>query len=181
MKIIFCGSQGTGKTTVLNRFRNEGWNVITEVVRILAREEGVKINELGDEEGQLKIFNKYKELLNTQKDYISDRGMPDVIAYTHYLVSEGKVHPSVLWNQLDDLTYFIDSNNPLICYFPIEFPVVNDGLRSTDEEFRSTIDSNIKSILDNEKIPYITVKGTVDERVNMIKQAIKDKYDVDVN
>lgn len=177
MKVIFCGSQGTGKTTVLNVFKNEGYPVITEVVRILAREENVKINEMGDEEGQIKIFNKYKELLTTENDYISDRGMQDVIAYTLYLVGQGKVHKRILWEQITELDDFAHNNNALICYFPIEFPVVNDGLRSTDEKFRSFIDVNIKKILDILDIPYITVTGTVEDRVNMIKQAIKDKFE----
>lgn len=176
MKVIFCGSQSTGKTTVLNVFKNEGYPVITEVVRILAREENVKINEMGDEEGQIKIFNKYKELLNTDNDYISDRGMQDVIAYTQYLVGQGKVHKHVLWEQMVELDEFINNNDVLICYFPIEFSIVNDGLRSTDEEFRSFVDVNIKKLLDILNIPYITVTGTVEDRVNMIKQAIKDKF-----
>lgn len=177
MKVIFCGSQGTGKTTVLNVFKNEGYPVITEVVRILAREENVKINEMGDEDGQIRIFNKYKELLTTENDYISDRGMQDVIAYTQYLVGRGKVHKHILWEQMDELSNFIDNNDVLICYFPIEFSVVNDGLRSTDEEFRSFIDVSIKKILDVLNIPYITVTGAVEDRVNTIKQAIKDKFE----
>ena len=67
MKIILTGSQGTGKSTVLKEFENEGWNVITEVVRNLSKE-GIKINEMGDEEGQKRIFDTYKELLMEMKN-----------------------------------------------------------------------------------------------------------------
>ena len=41
-RIIFTGAQGTGKTTVLNHYKENGKNVITEVVRRLAKK-GVKI------------------------------------------------------------------------------------------------------------------------------------------
>lgn len=171
MKLIFTGTQGSGKTTILNLFRDSEWNIITEVVRKLSKE-GIKINEMGDEESQSKIFETYKELL-AGDNYISDRGLTDVAAYTWYLVNEGKVHPSILWEQLADIEEFFNKHSDaLVCYFPIEFPVVDDGVRSVDEEFRKKIDNNIKRILDDYKIPYITITGTVEERVNIIKEQI---------
>ena len=66
MKIIFTGAQGTGKTTILNHYKEQGYNTITEVVRKLS-EEGVKINEMGDLKGQQKIFNEYNKLLNKEE------------------------------------------------------------------------------------------------------------------
>ena len=176
MKILLTGTQSTGKSTVLKEFENDGWDVITEVVRNLSKE-GIKINEMGDEEGQMKIFDTYKELLNGNKIYISDRGLTDVAAYTWYLVCKGKVHPSILWKQLEDIDDFFENNRDvLVCYFPIEFPVVDDGVRSVDEEFRKQIDNYIKDILDTREIPYITVTGTVEERVNQIKNSIFASY-----
>lgn len=176
MKILLTGTQSTGKSTVLKEFENDGWDVITEVVRNLSKE-GIKINEMGDEEGQNKIFDTYKELLNGNKIYISDRGLTDVAAYTWYLVCKGKVHPSILWKQLEDIDDFFKNNHDvLVCYFPIEFPVVDDGVRSVDEEFRKQIDNYIKDILDTREIPYITVTGTVEERVNQIKKSIYASY-----
>ena len=56
-RLIFTGAQGTGKTTILNHFKNEGYNVITEVVRNLSKE-GVKINEMGDESSQARIYDE---------------------------------------------------------------------------------------------------------------------------
>lgn len=171
MKLILTGAQGTGKTTVLNEFEKGGWNIITEVVRKLSKE-GIKINEMGDEEGQTKIFDTYKELLQCE-EYISDRGLTDVAAYTWYLVAEGKIHPSILWEQLACIESFFENNQDVVvCYFPIEFPVVDDGVRSIDEDFRKRIDHYIKDILDSREIPYITVTGSVEDRVRMINDEI---------
>lgn len=170
MKILLTGAQGTGKSTILKELEKEGFDVITEVVRNLAKS-GVKVNEMGDEEGQKTIFKTYQKLLNEKTDYVSDRCLVDVAAYTNYLVCEGKIHPSLLWEQLEDVEDFTLSNpKALVFYFPIEFPVVDDGFRSKDEEFRKKIDENIKNILNSRHIPYIEVRGTVEERLNTIKQ-----------
>ena len=180
MKILLTGTQGSGKTTILNEFKNAGWNVITEVVRNLSKE-GIKINELGNEDGQKKIFETYKKLLS-EGHYISDRGLTDVASYTWYLVNKGEIHPSVLWEQLEDIDDFFRSNpDALVCYFPIEFPVVDDGVRSVDEDFRKEIDNNIKSILDSREIPYIIVTGDVENRISIIKNAIVEKLDITMN
>ena len=83
-KLIFTGAQGTGKSTILNHYKEKGMNCITEVVRNLSKQ-GININESGDESGQKVIFETYKEVLTQPGDYISDRGLTDVLAYTMYL------------------------------------------------------------------------------------------------
>ena len=60
-KLIFTGAQGTGKSTILNHYREQGMNCITEVVRNLSKQ-GININESGDEIGQKTIFETYKEV-----------------------------------------------------------------------------------------------------------------------
>lgn len=61
--------------------------------------------------------------------------------------------------------FYHDNPDIEICYFPIEFPVVDDGVRSTDEEFRAEIDFLIKTFLDSAEIKYHTITGTVEERI----------------
>lgn len=167
-RIIFTGAQGTGKTTILNDFRNRGKNVITEVVRNLAKE-GIKINEMGDEKGQKKIFNTYEKLLSEQVEYISDRGLIDVLAYTMHLNKKGLVSDKLVKSQFNALKKFVKNNQDIIyCYFPIEFDVVDDGVRSLDEDYRREIDNNIKEILISLGAPWVTIRGGVEARVNMV-------------
>lgn len=166
-RIVFTGAQGTGKTTVLNHYKENGKNAITEVVRKLAKK-GVKINADGDEKGQTKIFKEYKKLLSeiTPDGYVSDRGLIDVVAYTIYLSKEGKVTKEFAEKQLKALLKFRQENPDVTyCYFPIEFDVVDDGVRSQDEQFRKDIDTLIKYLLDTCKVNYITIRGTVEERI----------------
>lgn len=167
-RIIFTGAHGTGKTTILNEFKNKGKNVITEVVRNLAKD-GVKINEMGDEKGQKKIFSTYEKLLSEQTEYISDRGLIDVLAYSMHLNKKGLVSDKLVKSQFNALKKFVKNNQDIIyCYFPIEFDVVDDGVRSLDEDYRKEIDDNIKEILISLGAPWVTVRGGVEARVNMV-------------
>lgn len=171
-RIVFTGAQGTGKTTVLKEFESKGLKVITEVVRQLASK-GVKINKDGDEKGQTKIFKEYKDILSelSVDGYISDRCMVDVLAYTMYLAEQGKVTDEFVQKQKKQLVKFKNENPDIAyCYFPIEFDVVADGVRDTDEDFRKAIDINIRKILVEVGIQPIIVKGTVEERVAKVQR-----------
>lgn len=171
-RIVFTGAQGTGKTTVLKEFESKGMNVITEVVRQLASK-GVNINKDGDEKGQAKIFKTYKDLLGeiSLKGYISDRCLIDVTAYSMYLAEQGKISKEFLQKQMKQLVKF-KAENPDIayCYFPIEFAIVDDGVRDLDEDFRVAIDKNIQKLFEICGIQPIIVKGTVEERVQKVQR-----------
>ncbi len=173
MRIILTGSQGTGKSTVLNHYKGT-YPVITEVVRNLSKK-GVKINEMGDEEGQRKIFNEYVKLFK-KKNFISDRGLTDVYAYSLYHFDQGKLSLDELSQEAGKIDE-LKKEDILWVYFPIEFDVVDDGVRSTNEEYRKYIDEAIKQTLDSFGIKYITVHGTVEERIKQIDQAIKNHYE----
>jgi predicted ATPase len=170
-RIIFTGAQGTGKTTVLNTFKEYyGINTITEVVRNLSKK-GVKINKDGDESGQAKIFKEYEKLLSaTTKDgYLSDRGLFDVVAYTMYLNRIGKVSDKFLDGQLKKLNKFLKTNSDITyCYFPIEFDLVDDGVRDMDVEFQKEIDSNIQRLLEASGVNVVWIFGTVERRIKTV-------------
>lgn len=177
VKVTIVGAQGTGKTTVLNYFRNTFLTPITEVARNLSKQ-GVKINEDGDKKSQDVIFQTYYDLLSQDIDYISDRGLFDVIAYTSYLDDTGKINDNheTLINQLNKLELFIKNNpNAIVVYFPIEFQLVDDGVRSTNESFRTSIDNRIKELLEYFYPDYITVHGTPEERIKQIIDAIDNR------
>lgn len=172
MKLIFTGSQGTGKSTILCSTPIE--NKITEVVRSLSKT-GVKINRAGDAEGQNIIFGAYKVLLTQKGDWVSDRGLTDVLAYTIYLQAHSKDDDerskltNEMLNQLEELIrYNRRSPDVMYVYFPIEFDVVGDGVRDTDEKYRADIDALIVRLLDISGAHYITIHGSVEERTKAI-------------
>lgn len=177
-RLHFVGAQGTGKTTILNHYKDQGYNVITEIVRNLAKE-GVNINEMGDVEGQKTIFGSYQKLLKSKKGYISDRGLVDVLSYTfsHALVEDDENGPLKKLADKQFLTadkFYKDNPDIQICYFPIEFEVVDDGVRSTSEEFRATIDFLILNFLEAAGLPYHTITGTVEERIAQVDKILSE-------
>jgi predicted ATPase len=172
MKIILTGAQGTGKTTVLNEFRDAGFEIVTEVVRNLAKK-GVNINKDGDEKGQTKIFNEYKKIFTSNDHFISDRGLIDVVAYTVYLARHGKVSEEFANKKIKQLHKFLLANHDsYYCYFPIEFDVVADGVRDLDEEFREEISNIILSLLGALGISFVVMHGSVEERTSKLQSLI---------
>ena len=167
-KILLCGASGTGKTTVLNEFKKHGWDVQTEVVRTLMKEKGIKINELATEEGQAMIMETISKQIGENDYFVADRCWFDALAYTKWSSDHGKFSKQFYEDQYAEgiLAFTNDMDKTLIVYFPIEFPLVKDGVRSEDENYRKEVDENIKKLLD--PWPHITVHGSVEERVFQI-------------
>ena len=187
MYIHFIGAQGTGKTTLLNQLAEESikvdsginFKIITNVVRNLVETEGVKINKKGSSKSQNIIFEKYFDIftsLDGYIDWVSDRSLIDVVAYTKYLYDHKKSSKKCYEAQIKWLKLWYDRDpkikNTIFVYFPIEFEVVGDGTRSLDEEYRREIDNNIKSILEELGINYYVMEGTQDERLEMMKNIV---------
>lgn len=154
MKLIFSGTHGTGKTTTFNELRKypdfKDHIFITEVVRNLAKY-GLKINKNADINSQKIIFDTYYKIFTENNTYVSDRGLIDVLAYSIFLAKKNqndKGFNELVQNQFNILKKFITETNELVMvYFPIQFPLQTDGIRDADPEFQKNIDKNIRHIL----------------------------------
>lgn len=192
MKYLIVGAQGTGKSTLLHHF-DDKMNVVTEVVRNLAKTEGIAVNENGNMEGQTRIFDTYYKILSeTGSPYISDRGLTDVIAYTCYnmrkLIANGKITQEegegFIEDQINRFIDFSEKNDDVVYFYvPIEFDVVDDGFRSTDEEFRKEIDKNISDLFEYMEnlhmgLNVFTLHGTVEERLETMEEIMKNYGDI---
>jgi predicted ATPase len=172
-RIIFTGAQGTGKTTLMNILKTDNIKSLS-----IARKAAIKNNGLPSdkqrEQYQKDLFSTAIEMLS-DTNYISDRGLTCITAYTCLGVLNGSISRDLAYEQYETLKKFhYDNPDILVVYTPIEFDIIPDGVRSTDKEHQANVDFMIKSILDNAGINYITVSGSVDERISQIEVAIKN-------
>lgn len=183
VKINFVGAQGTGKTTLLEAARRDEYfkdlQFCTEIVRDLVKKKNLSINESGNEKSQEIFFDAYNEVLK-KDNYISDRCLIDVHAYTNYLFNHPKIDDEkelqLLCKEIFREEYILKSLNQksfgIIIYFPIEFELVDDGVRSLNPDFQRFIDNEIKDILDKYQLSFYTIRGSVEQRLKQLKEII---------
>jgi nicotinamide riboside kinase len=179
MRIIFSGTQGSGKTTLVNELKNikffEEYAFAQEIVRDLMRE-GLKINEDGDDVLQLSVYTKHAANLMKTRNLVSDRGFVDAVAYSRVTKSNGKV---------SDLTVRIGKElleasikwTDIFFYIPPEVPLKDDGVRSMDEDFRGKVHQAFLEVYEETGIKPCILTGTVEERLSQIIQEINRKMD----
>lgn len=170
-RIILTGAQGTGKTTLMNELTKDGTRAISHI-RKTAEEYNIDVSN-ATEEGQKIFYSTLKKELSSKKNYVSDRGLTCVAAYTFNKAITGEISKKTADKQYLEFVKFMDKNpDVLIVYVPVEFDVEADGVRSEDIIFQSKIDFLIKNILETTGVPYITVTGTVEERLAQIEAAL---------
>ena len=181
MNVYFTGAQGTGKTTLARQLEELGFKMIPSITRKLIDEgklDSKRTSRGATVESQKIIFDEYLKTFRSEKSIVSDRFLTDVLAYTKFIYRQ-KEDPEIL-NELhrerellDDLAYeqglMYGDADALVFYTPVEFEIENDGLRDTDPEYQKTIDEIIKRDLLGHGIRFIELRGTVEERMNTIK------------
>ena len=179
IKVILTGAQGTGKTSVMNKLPQELKDIgIREVIRNMTKEDhSIQINEHGNEWSQNRFFFEYLYLFAKYPEYISDRGLIDVCGYTKWLAELGKVSWETYEKQLLVLKdWCLRHPDVVYVYFPICFPVVDDGYRDTNEENRKAVDRCIREVIEelpNSGAMLRISNGSVEERVKEIEMLIK--------
>lgn len=171
-RIVLTGAQGTGKTTLMNALAADGTRTLS-IARETANELGWPPADDQVETYQKDLFAKALKALSSKKSYISDRGLSCIAAYTFDGALQEKVAKKTADNQYLKLQKFHQDNpDVLIVYTPVEFAIEDDGLRSVDPEYQDRIDFLIRNILETSGVKYITVTGTVEERVAQVEKAL---------
>jgi nicotinamide riboside kinase len=176
MKIAFTGAQSTGKTTLLEAIKqNEQfrykYEFIDEITRRMIKK-GLKINEAGSNTTQLLIMNEHiKNVL--YENAIMDRCVLDGVVYTDWLYHQGNLEKWVFDYAVNVFTHY-KNRYDYIFYLKPEFPIVDDGTRSINTQFRDEIVDIFEHYVTLVDIPVISLTGTVANRLETFYNTINN-------
>ena len=192
MLVSFTGAQSTGKSTLLDECKGQldgEWRFIPEVTRLVKRRHNVNINELGTDKTQNYILEAHiVNVLNYDTDnrvhnisgHVLDRCSLDGMVYTQYLYNHGQVKRSTLDYSRSVCNMLIDKYD-IIFYTDSNIPIVDDGERSIDVNFRDEIVDIFKRYiaLDSKRLDtkIRTLSGTVDQRMKIVLDTINNEQE----
>lgn len=180
MKIVFIGAHGTGKSTLATDLQRclskiKSFPLIESVARQCRS--ALKSNDIYkilDDNAQDKMkqemitdfaFWDFERICSWNIDCIMTRCPLDVVAYeiVNYGHNEG-----VLKNlsKLFDFKFKGYFNNCIFFYIPIEFDLVDDGIRPMGKEYQKKVDKAMLDLVNNLDLPIITITGDKQERLN---------------
>lgn len=182
MIVVLTGAHSCGKSTLVEFFRGkEGFECIDSVTRSTISKEDRKVDGVEnldkaqyailDNIGKATIDLVKRNAENPDKVFLLDRCVFDFIAYSRCFNKKGLVSDECLYaieRVCKDYSKYYD----LVCYLPIEFSIVDDGVRSLDEELRKDVDREILSQVLWNEVKAIKLHGSVLQRVQSIQNAI---------
>ena len=100
-----------------------------------------------------------------------DRSIIDVIVYSRLLLGKDN-YVEKLGIELFNL---IKKNIDVIFYLPIQFPIIDDGIRNPDAYAQMRFDELLKEIMQELNINCTVVRGSMWERNNLLFKTITEK------
>ena len=172
MKIGFTGTMSVGKTTLVKALQElpelAEYKFTTERSKYL-RDLGIPLNTDSTIKGQtVFLAERASELMYPR--IITDRTVIDVMAFTNLAESI----PYYIGDKFCEFASHLIREYDYIFYVsPEGVDIEDNGVRTTDAEYRDKVDKEIKKIIlnyANGKVKLIELSGTTEERIEKIKQ-----------
>jgi nicotinamide riboside kinase len=180
MLIAFTGAQSSGKSTLLAKMQGDklfsDWIFEAEITRGLKSKYNLSINEDGDNFTQIITIHSHVDnyLKNRGKNCVFDRSCLDALVYTTYLAYTNKCDKE-LGYYAEYICKKLLHQYDIIFYTDPSIPLVNDGVRSDDVNFRNKIIELFDFYIEQFKINNVVkLVGTVEERYAIIKKEIEN-------
>ena len=179
MKIIFIGAHGTGKSTLANMLQEclskiKPFPLVESVARQC--QSYLKSNDIygmltSDEQDKMKqkmitefAFWDFERICTWNIDCIMTRCPLDVVAYEVANYGHNEEYSKNL-SKLFDFKFKGYFNNCIFFYIPIEFDLVDDGVRPMGKEYQKKVDESMLDLVYELDLPIITVRGDKRERL----------------
>ena len=171
MKIGFCGTMSVGKTTLVNALKElpefKDYHFRTERSKHLMNL-GIPLNTDSTLKGQL-VFASERAAELMQEKIITDRTVIDVMAFSD-LSTSMEAHEK---HYLTSTLYYLIKEYDILFYVSPEGVEIEDnGIRETNADYRNAVDEKIKSIVGMYRRNVITISGTVEERIEQVKNTV---------
>lgn len=168
MKIGLCGTISVGKTTLVNALKQldqfKDYETATERSKYL-RDQGISLNTDSTLKGQI-VFAAERSIELMKPNIITDRTIYDVCAFTLSAKSIGWYDRRRFVELMMNLR---DEYDVIIYVSPEGVDIEDNGVRTTDAEYRKNIDITIQEmLLEYPPKKLINIKGSTEERINTI-------------
>lgn len=188
MLISFTGAQCTGKTTLLKKCKQltdvnqplQDFQFVDEVTRKVKRE-GHSINLDGNDITQLFILNEHLKNHTRVDDLVLDRCILDGYVYSSCLSRREQVSEWVTRYACDLLNLLVENLDIIFYTQPEDVPLVDDGVRSVDMNFRQDIINRYEDLFAQDYYwmdKVVRLSGTVEDRMETILETINENSDI---
>lgn len=169
MKVVFCGAHGVGKSTLSKILSEKLWSPILHDIVVDAHKLGFVINENTPMETQMWLTGKQLEQEKIHQKFVGDKCIFDYYVYAEALNMDREmtnvIKKIALQTHAYDHVFFIKP----------EFPIEDDGLRSTNVEFQSIVHGVYENFLQEHNIPYTQLTGSVEERMEQVYNKLEPR------
>lgn len=179
MRIALSGSFSVGKTTLAQAVFEKATGKLGAEQVSLVEETARKVIAAGfklDRNGSLDAYLAYismqleAERRATTKVVICDRSLADLLAYVR--TNDDPNIPASFNRALEEIVRIESRHLDWHCYIPIEFPLVVDDVRPDDLDYQRAVDENYLRVLRDFDLPYVEVRGTIEERVTQVSKLL---------
>ena len=176
MKLSFSGAQAVGKSTLISELvkLDEFSNFVTpeSPTRFLYKKFGFDFSSANVEIQLATLCMQQKNTYISGNNVILDRSVIDNFAYMLYHKEHNTFnYNSVVYEFILQESISIAKDIDYIFYIHPEFPIVDDGVRSTDSVQQKDIDTKIMEAMGVLNIPknkVFNITGSIKDRVDMV-------------